>query len=115
MDPLTDDGRAPRSELDRLRALLGPSERSYETLRADVDHAETLARDAQHELGRQRGEMAELRVQLARARQDQDTFQRRREMSAGAYLVDLVREGWIEVLRPRAGRVARAVGLRRPG
>lgn len=71
------------------------------------------AREAALELGALRGEIAELRVQLARARQDQDVFQRRREMSATAYLADLAREGWVEVVRPRVSRLARRVRVRR--
>lgn len=82
---------------------------------ADVEReaAVDAEREVAFELGRLRGEIAELRVQLARARQDQDTFQRRREMSAAAYLADLGREGWVEVVRPRVARVARRVGVRR--
>jgi len=105
----------PSDELERLRRLVGPSERSYEDLRDDVAGAREAAREALAETGRLRGELAEMRVELARARQDQDTLQRRREMSVAEHLVDLVREAWREVLRPLAGRALGAVGLRRPG
>lgn len=98
---------ADQSELRRLRALVGPSERSYEAAVADADHAISEAKRAALAAGEARGELAEMRVELARARQDQDLFQRRREMSAGAYLVDLLREAWREVIRPRLASATR--------
>jgi predicted nucleic acid-binding Zn-ribbon protein len=101
------------AELERLRRLVGPSETSYAALRRDVDHARDAAREAELAAGSLRGELAEMRVALARARQDQDRFQRRREMSAAEHLADLAREAWTEILRPRVARLARAVGLRR--
>lgn len=100
-------------ELERLRALLGPSEAGYEQLRDDLDAAVTQARSAELAAGDLRGRMAEMSVQLARARQDQDTMQRRREMGPGAHLADLCREGWREAIRPALARSARRVGLRR--
>jgi hypothetical protein len=63
-------------ELARLRALVGPDERSYARLRADRDGAVDAAREAEAAVGELRGTIAEMRVQLARARQDQDTYQR---------------------------------------
>jgi chromosome segregation ATPase len=100
-------------ELERLRWLVGPSEQAYADLRADVDGARAAAREAAAEAGRLRGELAEMRVELARARQDQDTLQRRHEMGALEHLADLVREGWHEVVRPLVGSLLRALGLRR--
>lgn len=104
-------------EVDRLGALGGPSEPSdaeiTAELTADVEHSQAVAREAVQEAGRLRGELAEMRVQLARARQDQDTFQRRRRLDAGPYLVDLAGEAWSEVVRPAVARTARRLGLRR--
>ncbi len=100
---------ADDDELARLRALVGPSERAYVDAVADADRAIAAAKAATHEAGAARGELAEMRVELARARQDQDLFQRRQSMGAGEYLVDLGREAWREVLRPRLGPLARRV------
>ena len=105
--PQSDD-----DELTRLRSLVGPSERSYGQAIADADNAIAAAKEAAHAAGAARGELAEMRVELARARQEQDLFQRRRTMSAGAYLVDLGHEAWREVIRPRLGRVRRSVRSR---
>lgn len=101
------------SEIEVLRALVGPSETDYLQLRADLEEASSAVMAAEMSAGKLRGELAELSVQLARARQDQDTMQRRRDMNAGAYVADLGRELWIEVLRPPLARVARSVGVRR--
>jgi hypothetical protein len=100
------------AELLRLRSLVGPSEIAYRRLADDLTAASEQARDAELAAGRLRGELAEMSVQLARARQDQDSVQRRREMGAGEYLADVCREYWYEVLRPLTGRVARRIGLR---
>ena len=100
-------------ELERLRALVGPSEAGYRQLSADLDAAVAQTRSAELAAGELRGRLAEMSVQLARARQDQDTIQRRREMSAGAHLADLCGEYWREVIRPSLARVARRAGLRR--
>lgn len=100
-------------ELERLRALVGPSEAAYGQLSADLDAAVAEARSAELEAGALRGRLAEMSVQLARARQDQDTMARRREMSAGAHLADLCGGYWREVIRPSLARWARRAGLRR--
>ena len=68
-------GTEPSSETARLRALVGPSEESYEKLRVDVTEARQAAKNAEAEAGRLRGLMAEMSTQLARARQDQDRLQ----------------------------------------
>lgn len=111
MPPMSTDD----DELERLRSLVGPSEASYRRLNADLDAAVEQTRSAELAAGELRGRLEEMSVQLARARQDQDTLQRRREMGAGARTVDLGREWWREVARPAGGRVLRRLGLRRGG
>lgn len=68
-------------------------------LRRDLDEAVAAARAAEHELGRQRGINEELRVQLARARQDQAEFQswidrKRRAEATWRRVRDGVRRRW---------------------
>jgi chromosome segregation ATPase len=46
-----------------------------EQLRRDLDGAVAAAREAEAEAGRLRGTIAEMQTQLARARQDQESFQ----------------------------------------
>lgn len=58
-------------EIDRLRALVGPSEASYAELRAELSNARDAVKAAEAENGRLRGELTELRIDLHRARQDQ--------------------------------------------
>ena len=99
-------------ELSRLRQLVGPSERSYRAAIDDADHAIAEAKRATLELGEARGALAEMRVELARARQDQDLFQRRREMGPAAHLADLVREAWRDVVRPRLAAATRPLRQR---
>lgn len=65
-----------RAEVDRLRELLGPSERSYTDLYEDLLAARDVAQGAEAAAGALRGEVAALHVELVRARQDQDHFQR---------------------------------------
>ncbi|MFP5488374.1 MAG: hypothetical protein ACLGHQ_08730 [Acidimicrobiia bacterium] len=65
-----------RAEVERLRALVGPSEQSYLDLQQDLLAARDVARGAEAAAGVLRGHIAELDVALARARQDQDHFQR---------------------------------------
>ena len=67
---------ALRSEVAALRALVGPSEESYEKLQLDVLSARDAAKGAEAEMGTLRGTITELSTQLARARQDQDAVQR---------------------------------------
>ena len=74
-DP-ADELVAVRAELARLRELVGPDERSYADLVIDVDGAREAARAAEADAGRLRGTIAEMQVQLVRARQDQEQYQR---------------------------------------
>jgi hypothetical protein len=76
MPEQTDDPAALQAEVDRLRSLVGPSEQSYDDLRQDLLAARDVARGAEAEAGVLRGQLAELNVELARARQDQEYFQR---------------------------------------
>lgn len=72
----TDDPAALQAEVDRLRSLVGPSEQSYDDLRQDLLAARDVAKGAEAEAGVLRGRLAETHVELARARQDQEYFQR---------------------------------------
>ena len=92
------------SELERLRALVGPSERSYAALEADRDAAEQVAREAETEAGRLRGHIVELSAQLSRARQDQDLLQRQIHMTGWERLVDRVQRRWRSSVVPRVKR-----------
>lgn len=65
-----------RREIDRLRALVGPSEQRYEELRAELQSAADTVKGAEAAAGVLRGRITELEVDLVRARQDQDQFQR---------------------------------------
>lgn len=62
--------RALQAEVVRLRALVGPSEESYEKLRADVLGARDAAIAAEAELGRARGRISALETDVARYRRD---------------------------------------------
>ncbi len=70
------DVDALRAEIDRLRDLVGPSEQSYADLHQDLLAARDVAKGAEAAEGSYRGRLIELEVALARARQDQDHFQR---------------------------------------
>lgn len=63
-------------ELDRLRALVGPTESSYVELRDQLAAAQDAVRAAEAENGRLRGRITELELDLHRARQDQFHLQR---------------------------------------
>lgn len=58
-------------EIERLRALVGPTESSYADLRTEIATARDEGRQAETELGHLRAEITGLRVDLHRARQDQ--------------------------------------------
>lgn len=92
------------SELERLRKLVGPSETSYEQLRADRDEAQQVAREATLELGALRGRIVEISTQLSRARQDQDLLQRRVEMTGYERMLDRAHRRWTTSIAPRLKR-----------
>jgi hypothetical protein len=71
-----DEVVALREENARLRALVGPTEQSYVDLRQDLLAARDVARGAEATAGALRGQLAELHVELARARQDQEHLHR---------------------------------------
>jgi hypothetical protein len=103
----TEDGTQDGTELERLRRLLGPSERAYEELRRDVEEARRVAKEALAETGRLRGQLTETNVQLARARQDQDVLLRRAEKGPLGRVVDRVSERWRRSVVPRLRRLRR--------
>jgi multidrug resistance efflux pump len=78
-------------DVDALRAEI-------ERLRADLDGAVDAARASERDAGRLRGQIAEMQVQLVRARQDQERYQ---------FLFDRYR-----AVRERAARAKRRL---RPG
>ena len=104
---------ADDAEFQRLRSLVGPSETDFRELRDDLIAASAQTMRAEIEAGRLRGELAEMSVQLARARQEQDTMERRREMGPVTYLADLASEYWRASLRPVVGTYLRRLGVRR--
>ena len=75
-DDPTSELEALRNEVARLRAVVGPSETAYDDLQADLFAARDAAKGAEAAAGTLRGLNAELHLQLARARQDQDHVQR---------------------------------------
>jgi hypothetical protein len=95
------------AEVDRLQALVGASESGFVALQRDRDEAQGLARAAVMEAGELRGRIAELSVQLARARQDQDLLLRRIEMTTAERLLDRTRHRLQISVVPRVRRVAR--------
>lgn len=95
------------AEIERLRSLVGPSETGYASLVRDRDEAHVAARSAVLEAGDLRGHIAEMQVQLSRARQDQDLLQRRIEMTPAERWFDRVRMRWATSVAPRIRRVTR--------
>ncbi len=65
-----------RSEVQRLQALVGPSEESYRKLRLDVLGARDAAIAAEAELGYARGQVVSLESQLFQIRRDYYRIQR---------------------------------------
>ena len=65
------EAAALSAEIDRLRDLIGPSQESYDQLKAALDTAERAARSAQQVAGDLRGELIEGQVALVRAQQTQ--------------------------------------------
>ena len=104
---MTDEAPAEYGdELERLRALVGPSEVAYESLRADRDAAQQIAKAAMAETGGLRGRLTEMSVQLSRARQDQEILLRRADMAPWRRVVDRCHRRWSTSVVPRASRVA---------
>ncbi len=96
----------PGDELERLRALVGPSEVAYEALRADRDAAQQITRRAMAETGELRGRLTEMSVQLSRARQDQEILLRRADMAPWRRVLDRGRRRWSTSVVPYVSRVA---------
>lgn len=94
-------------ELERLRALVGPSETAYAALRADRDEAQRVAREALAETGELRGRLVEMAAQLERARQDQDLLLRRERMTPLNRARDTARRHWAERIAPQLRRIPR--------
>ncbi len=103
------DRAARDDELERLRELVGPSEIEYRQLRADLAAAQQLVREAEQAAGVLRGDITEMSVQLARARQDQDVLQRRAEMTGWGRIADRTRSRWRTSVMPRLDRIGAAV------
>lgn len=91
---------ALRAEVERLRRLVGPSERAYDELREDLLAAREAAKQAEAAAGEVRGELAEVYVALDRARQIEAVMQRT--------IVGRLYRGTAR-LRRAAGRARRAV------
>jgi hypothetical protein len=98
---MRDDIPEALSEVKRLRELIGPSERSYAALLRDRDEAIEVARRAEAEAGKLRGDITEMSVQLSRARQDQDVLLVQSEMTSIHRLIDRVRRRWAMSISPR--------------
>ena len=71
-DSATDEIDRLRTEIDRLRALVGPSEQSYIDLQMAVLGARDAAIGAEAELGTMRGHFVALQAEVALAHRDQD-------------------------------------------
>ena len=100
-----DDAAEVKEQLARLRVLVGPSEVAYESLLADRDVAQDVAKHALAECGELRGRLEEMRVQLARARQDQDVLLRRAELVPWRQAVDRAHRRWTTSVAPRVSRL----------
>jgi hypothetical protein len=93
-------------ELERLRALVGPSETTYRSLQADRDVAQQLAKHALAESGQLRGRLIEMSVELSRARQDQDVLLLRAEMAPIRQVLDRGQKRWATSVAPRLSHLA---------
>lgn len=100
MGPVSDE-----PELDRLRNLVGPSERAYAELLADRDQAQQIARVAMAQAGKLNGRLTEMSVQLSRARQDQDALLLRARMTPWHRVVDRTKRRWSTSVISRVSRV----------
>ncbi len=99
-------------ELERLRALVGPSETSYSALREDRDQAVQLAKEAMAETGELRGQIVDLSVQLSRARQDQEYDQVSAAMNPVERVLYRARRRWATSVTPRASALVRRAKLK---
>jgi len=101
-------------ELERLRALVGPSEKSYDDLRLDRDESVRVARETLAEMGTLRGDIFDLRVQVARARQYEEYRQVAAAMTPAERAMYRTRRRWAISIRPRLSilvqRLDRAIG-----
>ena len=68
--PPSDELSELRLEVSRLRALVGPSEKSYEDLTRDALTARDAARTAELETGRLRAQIVELEIEVRRWQRD---------------------------------------------
>lgn len=96
-------------EVQRLRALVGPSEVSYEALRRDRDESMRVAREAMAEVGALRGDIIDLRVQVSRARQDQEYRDVSVAMSPADKVLYRTRRRWATSVTPRAAILVRRI------
>lgn len=64
------DSKDLHSEIERLRSLVGPSEKSYEDLKADARNARDAARRAELEAGRARATIVQLENEVRRWQRD---------------------------------------------
>ena len=71
-----DEVVALRAEVERLRALVGPSEEAYGKLRLDLWAARDLAQGSEAEVGQLRGRVRALEAEVIRATQDKRNFHR---------------------------------------
>ena len=90
-----DDHGELRAEVERLRALLGPSERDYVQLRLDLLGAVDAAKGAQAALGEAEGRCRVLEAEVARLQRSHRWL--RREVMARV-------KGALGQLRGRGGR-----------
>ena len=67
---IDDELQSLRAEVARLRALVGPSEKSYEDLEKGARDSLDVARAAELEVGRSRARITELENEVRRWRRD---------------------------------------------
>jgi hypothetical protein len=96
------------AEVERLRRLVGPSERGFGDLTRDVEVAQSHVRRVEMEAGELRGRLTEMNVELSRARQDQDLLMRQIEMSPAERWADLANRRWTSSVAPRLRRITRS-------
>jgi hypothetical protein len=73
----TDDVDGLRSEIARLRELVGPNEASYVQLQVDLLAARDAVIGAEHEVGVARGYNQALETEVVRLQRDFDWFRRK--------------------------------------